>query len=188
MRKARINVEIFKNRRRRLGQLIPNCALILPAWPEYIRNADSHHAYRVESNLYYLTGFEEPESVLIFRPGRNPETVMFVRPKNVERETWDGFRFGLQGAKEVFGFDQTYDWHDFEKIAPDLLRGSERVYYTMFRNKEFDERFGRAMMTVHGWRAKLGQGLAPIEDSMPLLGEMRMRKAAMGDQFKHANH
>ena len=177
MRKARINIDIFRNRRRKLAQLIPNCTLILPAWPEYIRNADGHHNYRPESSLYYLTGFEEPESVLVFRPGRTPETVMFVRPKNIERETWDGFRFGLEGAKEVFGYDQTYDWHDFEKLAPELLRGSERVYYTMFRNKEFDEKFGKVMMAINGWRAKLGLGLSPIEDSMPLLGEMRIRKA-----------
>jgi Xaa-Pro aminopeptidase len=102
---------------------------------------------------------------------------MFVRPKNVERETWDGFRFGLDGAKEVYGFDQTYDIHDFEKMAPELIRGSERVYYSMFRNKEFDEIFGRVMMAVHGWRPRLGQGLLPIEDSTPLIGEMRIRKS-----------
>lgn len=177
MRKARINIDIFKNRRRRIGQLIPNCALILPAWPEQIRNADGHYAYRPESSLYYLTGFEEPESVLVFRPGRTPETVMFVRKKNIERETWDGFRFGVEGAKEVFGFDQTYAWEDFERLAPDLLRNSERVYYTMFRNKAFDEILGRVMINISGWRPKLGQGLPPIEDAMPLLGELRMRKS-----------
>src|SRR5262245_1291651 len=103
MRKARINIEFFKNRRGKLAQLIPGCAVVLPAWPEYIRNADAHHGYRVESNLYYLTGFEEPESCLVFRPGKTPETILFVRKKNVERETWDGFRFGLEGAKEIFG-------------------------------------------------------------------------------------
>jgi len=176
MRKSRINVEIFKNRRRHLAQLIPNCALVLPAWPEYIRNADGHHNYRPESSLYYLTGFEEPESVLVFRPGRTPETVMFVRQKNVERETWDGFRFGLEGAKDVFAYDQTYDIHDFEKVAPELLRGSDRVYYSMFRNKEFDEKFGNVMLSVHGWRPRLGQGMPAIEDAMALMGEMRIRK------------
>lgn len=177
MRKPRINVDIFKNRRRRLGQLIPGCTFILPAWPEFIRNADAHHYYRVDSSLYYLTGFEEPESVLVFRPGRTPETVMFVRPKNIERETWDGFRFGIEGAKEAFGFDQTYDWHDFESKAPELLRGSERVYYSLFRNKEFDDIFGRVMIALHGWRPKQGLGLPPIEDSMPLIGELRIRKS-----------
>ncbi len=176
MRKARINVEIFKSRRHRLAQLMPNCAMVLPAWPEYIRNADSHHNYRVESNLFYLTGFEEPEACLVFRPGKNPETVMFVRTKNPERETWDGFRFGVDGARDVFQFDQTYAYSDFEKLAPELLRGMDRIYYTMFRNKEFDEIFGRVMITINGWRPRYGLGMAPIEDAYAAVGEMRIRK------------
>jgi Xaa-Pro aminopeptidase len=176
MRKSAVSPEILKARRRRLGQLIPGCALVLPAWPEAYRNADSQFNYRAESNLYYLTGFDEPECCLIFRPGKTPETVMFVRPKNIERETWDGFRFGLEGAKEVFGFDQTYAIGDFTQVAPDLLRGCERVYYSLFRNKEFDPLFGAAMMGVSGWRPKFGAGLPPIEDSNSLLGELRIRK------------
>lgn len=176
MKKARINVEFFKARRRRLAQLIPNCALILPAWPEQIRNADSHFNYRAESNLLYLTGFEEPECCLVFRPGKTPETVMFVRKKNVERETWDGFRFGLEGAKDHFGFDKTYAIEDFENLAPDLLRGCERVYHSMFRNKEFDEIFGRVMIALHGWRPKYGLGLPPIEDAYGAISELRIRK------------
>ncbi len=176
MRKARINTEFYKARRRKLAQLIPNCALVLPAWPEYIRNADSHHNYRPESNLYYLTGFEEPESCLIFRPGQTPETVMFVRQKNVERETWDGFRFGVDGAKEVFGYDKVFAWEDFDKVAPELLRSSERIYYSMFRNTEFDQKFGKMMIALNGWRPRYGLGLPPIEDANSLLAELRIRK------------
>lgn len=176
MRKARINVEFYKARRRKLAQLIPNCALVLPAWPEYIRNADSHHNYRPESNLYYMTGFEEPDSCLIFRPGQTPETVMFVRQKNIERETWDGFRFGVDGAKEVFGYDKVYPIEEFEKVAAELLRPSERVYYSMFRNTQFDEKMGRVMIALNGWRPRYGLGLPPIEDANSLLAELRIRK------------
>jgi len=176
MRKARINVDFYKARRRRLAQLIPGCAVVLPAWPEQYRNADMHYVYRPESSLYYLSGFEEPESVMVFRPGRTPETVMFVRNKNLLMETWEGFRFGIDGAKDVFGYDKVYAYEDFEKVAPELLRGSERIYYTMFRNKEFDEVFGRAMINVHGWRAKQGQAMPPVEDANALMGEMRIRK------------
>lgn len=176
MRSALIDPKYFAQRRRRLSQLIPNCALILPAWPEQYRNADSHFNYRVESNLYYLTGFDEPEAVLVFRPGKTPETTVFVREKNLERETWDGFRFGVEGARETFGFDQTHAIGDFDKLAPELLRGCERIYYSLFRNKHFDEIFGRALMNLYGWRPRYGLGLPPIEDANPLLGELRMRK------------
>lgn len=176
MRKPAVNINVFKERRQRLAALIPKAAVVLPAWPEYIRNADQHHNYRVESNLYYLTGFDEPESCLIFRPGQNPETVLFVRPKNVERETWDGFRYGLEGAKQVFGVDQAYDIHDFAKKAPELLRTCDKIYYSLFRNKEFDSKFGDAMIDISGWRPRYGMGLPPIEDANTLVGEMRLRK------------
>lgn len=178
MRKPILDIEIYRNRRQKLAKSIGQGALILPSWPAYYRNADAEHGYRPESNLYYLTGFDEPESCLIFRPGKQPETVMFVRKKNVERETWDGFRYGLQGTKESFGIDQTFAIEDFENIAPELLKGCDRVFYSMFRNTPFDERFGRAMMGIHGWRPKFGMGLPPIEDAGLLVGEGRIRKAA----------
>lgn len=177
MRKAPMNIEFFKARRRRLAQLIPNCAIVLPAWPEQYRNADGHYKYRCESNLYYMTGFDEPECCMLFRPGKNPETVMFVREKNLERETWDGFRFGLQGAKQVFGFDQTYNIHDFEKHAPELLKGCEKVYYTIGRNTAFDQIMTKSLMDIHGgWRARFSLGLPSIEDANSLVGELRIRK------------
>lgn len=177
MRKAPMNVEFFKARRRRLAQLIPNCAMILPAWPEQYRNADMHYRYRCESNLFYMTGFDEPECCLLFRPGKNPETVMFVREKNLERETWDGFRFGLDGAKQVFGFDQTHNIHDFEKLAPDLLKGCEKVYYTLGRNRPFDDIMSRVLLNINGgWRARYSLGLPGVEDANSLVGELRIRK------------
>lgn len=176
MRKAPINPEFFKNRRKRLAQLVPGSAVVLPSWPEYYRNADGHFNYRAESNLYYLTGFEEPECCLVLLPGKNPESVMFVREKNVERETWDGFRFGVEGAKEAFGFDATYPISDLEKMLPQLLRGSDKVYYTMFRNKEFDEVFGRGVSAINGWRSRFGLGLPPICDAHALIGELRIQK------------
>lgn len=176
MRKPALDIEFFRARRRRVAQLIPNCALVLPAWPEYYRNADNHHVYRAESSLYYLTGFDEQESCLILRPGKTPESVLFVRRKNPERETWDGFRFGVEAAKEVFGMDQVYAIDEFDKVAPELLRGCERVYYSLFRNHEFDPVFGKAMIGIHGYRARYGLGLPPIEDANALLGELRIRK------------
>lgn len=176
MRKPSMNIDYFRARRKRVAQLIPGCALVLPAWPEYYRNADNHHNYRAESNLYYLTGFDEQDCCLVLRPGKTPESIMFVRRKNPERETWDGFRYGVEATKEVFGIDQVYAIDEFEKMAPELLRGCERVYYSLFRNHEFDAIFGRAMINIHGYRARFGLGLPPIEDANALMGELRIHK------------
>ena len=79
MRKPNYDMNIFAARRQKLAKEIQGSALVVFAHPERIRNDDVHFPYRQDSNLFYLTGFEEPESILVFRPGLTPETVMFVR-------------------------------------------------------------------------------------------------------------
>lgn len=177
MRKSVLAKEVFLERRKKLASLIPGCAVVLPAWPEFIRNHDSGFRYRQESNLLYLTGFDEPGSCLIFRPGQTPETVLFVREKNVERETWDGFRFGPEAAKQVFGVDEAYTIQQIEQEAPKLLKSCEKIYYSLFRNEAFDSVFARIMMSMKSLNPRSGGGVPPIEDAYGLLGEMRMRKS-----------
>lgn len=177
MRKPYLPPRIFQQRRQKLAALIPGAAVVLPSWPEYIRNHDGHFPYRQESNMLYLTGFDEPGACLIFRPGLKPETVMFVRPKNIERETWDGFRYGVEGAKQEFGFDEVHSIDDFEKIAPKLLKECQKVYYSLYRNNEFDEIFGRILTQVKWLNPRAGLGFLPVEDAYGLLGEMRIRKS-----------
>jgi Xaa-Pro aminopeptidase len=177
MRKPYLNPRIFQQRRQKLAPLIPGAAVILPAWPEHIRNHDGHFPYRQESNLLYLSGFDEPGSCLIFRPGQNPETIMFVRPKNVERETWDGFRYGLDGAKQEFGFDVVHSIDDFEKEAPKYLKDCQKVYYSLYRNTAFDIRFGEVLAAVKMLHPRAGLGYLTVEDAYGLMGEMRIRKS-----------
>ena len=85
MRKPLENVALFKKRRDAVLKKLNNSAMVVAAHPEHIRNHDVHFPYRQDSNMYYLTGFEEPESVLVLRPGSFPESVLFVRRKNIER-------------------------------------------------------------------------------------------------------
>ena len=121
MRKPAENVEIFKRRRKKIIEKLNGAALIVAAHPEQVRNDDVNHFYRQDSNMYYLTGFEEPESFLLIRPDQKPETVMFVREKNIERETWDGFRFGPEGTKNEFLIDAVYSIDKFEEKELALL-------------------------------------------------------------------
>lgn len=176
MRKSVMPKEVFAERRKRLGSLIPGSAIVLPAWPEQIRNHDGHYRYRPESSLMYLSGFDEPGSCLVFRPGQNPETVMFVREKNIERETWDGFRFGPEGAKKVFGYDEVFTMDQFAEVAPGLLKDCEKIYYSLFRNPGFDAIFSEAMLKVKTLRPRSGLGVPTIEDAYNILGELRMKK------------
>lgn len=179
MRKPTIDLKIFSERRKILGSRIQGAALVIPAHPEYVRNHDVHFDYRQDTNLFYLTGFEEPESVFVFRPGQNPETVLFVRSKDPLRETWDGFRYGPEGAQKEFGIDKTYTIDDLDSALPDLLKSVDKIYYRLLHNRDFDKRLSRAMEAVKQSRGRSGSGLQTIVDSTEILGEMRIKKSAV---------
>src|SRR5690606_16429975 len=147
-------------------------AVIIPSHPEMVRNDDVHYEYRQDTNLFYLTGFEEPEPVLVFRPGMTPETVVFVRPKDPLSEIWDGFRYGPEAAQHEFGFDKTYLYSEIEKVLPDLLLPVDRVYYRPRQNTDFDVMFGRCLEAARKKMGRSGLGLKPVMDPRELLGEL----------------
>jgi len=133
--------ECFAKRRKQLSESNPDAAFLLPSHPEYIRNNDVFHSYRQDSNLVYLTGFEEPESwALILPKGRY---YLFVREKNAEKEIWDGERYGVDGAKEVFGPTEAHSIAKFDELVPKLLDGVKRLYYPLGRNQNFRLNLGQ---------------------------------------------
>lgn len=176
MRKPTENVEIFKKRRQKALSKLGSNALVVAAHPELIRNDDVHFPYRQDSNLYYLSGFEEPESILMLLPGKNPQEVLFCRRKNPERETWDGFRYGPQEAQSVFKFDQVYPIDEFEERAPELLKGLTGVYYRMRKNSHADHQVLNVLEGLKRAQGRSGLGLLPIHDADEFLGEMRLFK------------
>jgi len=177
MRKPTENMKIFADRRAALAAKIKGSAMIVASHPDYIRNNDVHHSYRQDSNLYYLTGFEEPETILLFRPGMTPETVMFVREKNIERETWDGFRYGPEGVEKEFRADKAYPISEFEKVAADLLRGVDSLYYRFYKNPEVDKKIETVLQAHKTSYGRSGFGLLTVEDADAVLGEMRIKKS-----------
>jgi Xaa-Pro aminopeptidase len=176
MRKPQVDIKIFSERRQALAAKLKGAALVVPAHPELIRNNDVHYPYRQDSNLYYLTGFEEPSAVLVFRPGQTPETTLFVLPKDVAMETWTGFRYGTDGAKKSFAVDATFAVEHLSTELPKLLKACDKVYYSMFVNREFDGVFLKIVEEITAGRSRTNKGNLPIEDARPLIGEMRIRK------------
>ncbi|KHD88486.1 MAG: aminopeptidase P [Bdellovibrio sp. ArHS] len=177
MRKPTFDMNVFAERRRKVGQEIQGGALIVASHPEHIRNHDVHFAYRQDSNLFYLTGWEEPESILIYRPGLKPETVMFVRRRDPERETWDGFRYGPEGCESEFKIDKAYPIDEFSKVAPQLLKEVDRIYYRLFKNPEVDHQMQGVLESVKQMQGRTGYGLLSIHDADTLLGELRLVKS-----------
>ncbi len=177
MRKPQFAMNIFKDRRRRLGDKMVGSALIVASTPEYDRNADTSHTYRADSNMVYLTGFEEPGSILLFRPGQTPETILFVRPRDVERETWDGFRYGPELTVQHFQVDAAYPIEDFPKIAPNLLVGMEKLFYRLYKNPAVDDLVKNVLQDQVRVQGRTGFGLLPIYDANTIIGELRVIKS-----------
>ncbi|MRX10367.1 Xaa-Pro aminopeptidase [Pseudoduganella sp. FT25W] len=176
-----VDVARYAARRARLlAQMPPGAVAVLPTAPEVTRNADSEYLYRHDSYFYYLTGFTEPEAVLVLVAGQGDDSgtparaILFCRPKNPDREIWDGYRHGPDGARVVFGLDEAGAIEELDEMMATLLSNAPALYYAL--GGALDER-------VAGWlsavRAKARTGVtapASMVDLPPLLDEMRLLK------------
>ena len=165
-------------RRARLAQAMQGGVAVLPTAPERVRNRDTHYPYRYDSHFYYLTGFAEPEAVLVIVAGAQPKSLLFCREKNEERETWDGFRFGPAAARERFGFDEAHPIAALEAKLAELLADQPALYYPVGADAAWD---ARAMGWLNAVRAQARAGVgAPerVQDVRALVDEMRLVKDA----------
>ena len=166
----------FRNRRARLAKSLGHGVVVLSTAPERARNADTHYDYRWDSGFYYLTGFREPEAVLVMTLGKKPRSILFCREKNTEREIWDGFRYGPPLAREMFGFDEAYSTAELDTRMPELIANQEVLHTPVGSDAAWDAR-------VAGWlnavRAKVRTGVtAPVEirDVRAAANDMRLVK------------
>ncbi|MCO6055832.1 Xaa-Pro aminopeptidase [Pseudomonas sp. MOB-449] len=171
--------EYARRRKALMAQMEANSIAILPAAPVYIRNRDVEHVYRQDSDFQYLSGFPEPEAVLVLIPGReHGEYVLFCRERDPERELWDGLRAGQDGAISEYGADDAFPIGDIDDILPGLIEGRSRVYYSIGTNTEFDQHLMEWVNTI---RSKARQGAQPPKEFVALdhlLHDMRLYKSA----------
>jgi Xaa-Pro aminopeptidase len=145
-----MNPDEFVRRRRQLMRMMGKGSIaILPAALTRLRNRDVQYPYRQDSDFYYLTGFAEPEAVAVLAPEREGgEFLLFCRERDAERETWDGTRAGPKNAVAGFGADAAYPIGSVEEMLPKIIGSSERVFYTMGVQREFDQR-------LMGWVSRI---------------------------------
>lgn len=171
--------EFARRRKALMEQMEPNSIAIVPAAPERQRSRDTEYPYRQDSDFYYLSGFVEPSAVLVLIPERaHGEYVLFCRERDPEREIWDGFRAGPEGACKDFGADDAFPIDDIDDILPGLLEGRERVYCALGKDKEFDQQI---MAWVNAIRAKVRSGATPPGEFLDLghfLCDQRLYKSA----------
>ncbi|MFN0122279.1 MAG: Xaa-Pro aminopeptidase [Blastocatellia bacterium] len=170
------------NRPERISELMkhmePGSVAVFPASSEILRNADTHFEYRQNSDFYYLTGLNEPDSVAVVCPGHAEHPyVLFVRPRDREREIWDGLRAGIEGAVTAYGADAAYDIHQLSDVLPKYLAGNTKLYYRLGLMEEYDLRVIRALNRLRGEIRKGTETPSTITDPSVVVHEMRLRKS-----------
>lgn len=173
-------IQPFITRRQLLAAKMQSGIAIIPTAPERLRNRDAHYPYRFDSYFYYLSGFREPEAVLVIIAETDTTPVkhiLFCREKNQEREIWDGYRYGPEAAKEAFGFDAAYPITQLDELLPQLMADQPAVHVALGLDPAWDQR-------IIGWlnrvREQVRTGVtAPgkIHDCRVLLDEMRLIKS-----------
>ena len=166
-------------RARLLAQRQPGAVAILPTAPEVARNSDSDYPYRHDSYFYYLTGFAEPDSVLVLVAAKGiipAQSVLFCRQKNLEREIWDGFRHGPDGARDKFGFDSAFAIEDLDSEMTRLLVNAPAAYYALGHSATLDLQMKTWLQNVRR-QARTGLTAPTVAyDLLAILDEMRLFK------------
>ncbi len=169
--------EFAKRRKHLMRAMEVDSVAVIPAAPESVRNRDVYYPYRQDSDFLYLTGFVEPQAVIVLVPGREQgEYILFCREKDEEQEIWHGRRAGQEGAVDNFEADDSFPITDIDDILPGLLENKDKVFYTMGRSPEFDQRM---MSWVNRVKQNSRSGVkAPTEfvSLEFLLHEMRLFK------------
>jgi Xaa-Pro aminopeptidase len=169
-------IKSYLERREHLTGLMGRGVAIVPTAPERLRNRDSHYSYRFDSYFYYLTGFDEPEAVLVIIAGDAPRHILFCRDKDMEREIWDGFRHGPDAARERFGVDEAYSITRLDELAPKLLEDQPALFYGVGVDAHWDERIVAWLNRVREQTRSGVSAPSEIRDIRTLLDEMRLIK------------
>ena len=166
-------------RRAEFALRIGDAVAVFPSAPQAIRTNDSHYLYRQDTDLFYLSGFGEPESVLVLAPKHETtKSVLFVRPNDKEREVWDGHRAGPQGAVRDYGVDAAYPIDELDERLPELLDSAGTLYYAFDRDDAFNRRIVDLVKHYRFSRRRSDNGPLTIVDPSLVLHEMRAVKTA----------
>lgn len=176
-----IPVQTYINRRKQLLSHIRQGVAVIATSPERYRNRDANYPYRYDSYFYYLTGFQEPEAVLVLVAAEEEnasQQILFCRDKDSEHEIWNGFRYGPDAAREAFGFDAAYSVTRLDELAGELLANQPVVFHALGHDISWDQRVIGWINHVRGQVRKGVSAPTEIRDIRHLLDEMRLIKDA----------
>ena len=180
--------EFISRQARLFSQLRPNDLLIITAPHESTRSNDVHYPYRTSSDMLYLCGWEDPEAVFCaFNDGGNWKTTLFVQPKDILKEIWEGRRPGIEGAKKDWPVDEALSHEDLEDELSEMLVKSSRILVKLGIDSDVDRLVDLEMKSNSRNRQKFGLGPVSIVDPSRLINELRLRKSqAEIDLMRHS--
>jgi len=170
-------MSIYRKRRDAVAEKLGEAIAIVPAAIHHIRNHDAEYEYRQNSDFYYLTGFTEPEAVLIIAPGSEQRDTLFLRRRDREMEIWTGKRLGVENAPAALEVDAAFGIDELDDKLGDMLVGRERLAYSFGRDEAFDRNVHAAVAAARHTVRRGGK--APLEFFEPgtIVHEMRLRKS-----------
>lgn len=168
----KLDMNVFADRREAfMRKMQPDGVAIFPSKPVYLRNLDIEYEYRQESNFYYLSGFEEPESILLLNPSHPKyKYVLFVRKRDQRRETYEGPRSGIEGAVVTFKADTALYFNEFKNKVYLFIQHDRPIYFTFGINPEIDQQMAKMFVE------RRSRGNWPLIDPVPILAQMRLSK------------
>ena len=173
-----LSLEIFQRRRADALSQLGSAVMVLPSAPARYRSGDTEYRYRPDSELYYLTGTTEPETLMVLVGGHDSRFVLFVRPRDDKEELWTGPRLGLEAAAERFGADECYPVAEMDDRLPGLLQAGERIHYRLGASERLDGFVRRALEQARSGGRRCGTGPRGLVDPGEILDELRLRKDA----------
>jgi len=160
-----------------MRRMAPQSVAIIPAAREATRSNDTHYRFRQDSDFFYLTGFEEPEAIAVIKRGEGDKYTLFVRPRDPEREIWDGRRAGVEGAVSDFGAHEAFPVAEFNAKLREMLDGAEVLYYRIGVNRELDDTIVREIAAMRAVNRKPIHPPQTIVDPATIVHEMRVIKS-----------
>jgi Xaa-Pro aminopeptidase len=171
-----MDITPFQQRRTRLLDRMQAGVAVIPTALERHRNRDTTYPYRADSYFHYLTGFPEPEAVLVLVAGTTPKSILFCREKDLNKEIWDGFRHGPDGAREFFGLDEAHPIAEFDKMLPELLADQPALWFSIGHDAAWDTRIATALNAVRALARTGKHAPSDIRDVRAVIDEMRLIK------------
>ncbi len=160
-----------------MRRMDPNSVAIIPSAREATRSNDTQYRFRQDSDFLYLTGFEEPEAIAVVAPAREQKYTLFVRPRDPEREIWDGRRAGVEGATSEYGADEALRIVEFDEKLQEILDGAEKLYYRLGVNPDLDDTIIRQIARMRALNRKPIHPPQTIIDPATIVHEMRVLKS-----------